>query len=177
MLPCKMDRMQGVRFPLRERESEDRRNKTPVPACSDGLRAVSQEECVQQTATCKPARQHRGRWSTLKSHISYSGSDWTRITLVHEPGGSYLYDVMCVLFSPVPATQLHPSSQWAPSRARLCAKQVILWVEVMGDSQAYLSWDKAVHVPVNCHTMNVPSCVYIIKDLEGQGGGRLESFT
>lgn len=77
---------------------------------------------------------------------------------------------MCILFGPIPATKLHSSVQLAPTRAGLCAKQVILWVEVMGDSQAYLSWDKAVHVPVNCHTMNVPSCVYIIKDLKGQGG-------
>lgn len=76
---------------------------------------------------------------------------------------------MCVLLSPVPATQLHPSVQWAPARAGLCAKQVILRVEMMGDSQAYLCWDKAVKVPMNCHTVNVPSCLNIIQDLEGQG--------
>lgn len=75
---------------------------------------------------------------------------------------------MCVLFSPVPATQLHPSVQWAPARTGLCSEQVILRVEMMGDSKAYLSWDKLVHVPVNCHTMNVPSCMNITKDLEAK---------
>lgn len=69
---------------------------------------------------------------------------------------------MCILFSPVPGTQLHPLVQWVPARAGLCAKQVILWVEAMGYSQAYLRWDKAVQVPVNSHTMNVPRCLDII---------------
>lgn len=37
---------------------------------------------------------------------------------------------------------------------------------MMGDYQALLSWDNAVHVPVDCHTVNVPSCINITKDLE-----------
>lgn len=69
---------------------------------------------------------------------------------------------MRVLLSPLPAAQLHPPVQRAPARAGLCAKQVILWVEVMDDSQGHLSWDKAIEVPVYCHTVDVLSCLNIL---------------
>lgn len=69
---------------------------------------------------------------------------------------------MCVLFSPVPAAQLHPAVQWVPASTGLSGKQVILWVEVVGDPQADVRWDEAVHVPVDCHTMDVLSCMNII---------------
>lgn len=75
---------------------------------------------------------------------------------------------MCVLFRPVPAPQLYSSVRRSPSSTGLCAKQVILWVEVMSGSQANLSWDQSVHVPVHCHTMDVPSCLNVTKHLEGQ---------
>lgn len=80
-------------------------------------------------------------------------------------GCSYPYNVVCVLLRPVPAAQLHPSVQWAPASAGLRGEQVVLWVEMVSDSQAYLCWDQAVHVPVNCHAMNEPSCMDIIQDL------------
>lgn len=76
---------------------------------------------------------------------------------------------MRVLFGPVPAPQLHPSVPRAEAGARLRAKQVILGVEVMSDSQAYFSWHQAVHVPVNRHAVNVASCVDIVQDLGEQG--------
>lgn len=149
-------------------ESEDGRNKTPVPACFDGLQAVS-VEYVQQSATCKPALQHQGMWLTF-SGTTHGLSNLTSVpvdlTEQAQPSckikPSYLHNVMCVLFCPVPAPQLHPSVQWAPPSAGLCAEQVILWIEMMGDSQAYLSRDEPVHVPVNCHAVNVPPCMDIV---------------
>lgn len=75
---------------------------------------------------------------------------------------------MCVLFSPLPAAQLHPSVQRAPASARLRAEQVIFWVEVVGDPQGHFSRDQAVHVPVNRHAVNVTPRVDIAQDL-GEG--------
>lgn len=91
------------------------------------------------------------------------------LTPQRQPRFSYLYDIARVLFGPLPAPQLHPSVQRAKAGARLCAKQVILWVEVMSDSQGYFSWDQGVHVPVNRHAVNVASCVDIVQDLGEQG--------
>lgn len=90
------------------------------------------------------------------------------LTPQRQPRFSYLYDIVRVLFGPLPAPQLHPSVQRAEAGARLCAKQVILWVEVMGDSQGHFSRDEAVHVPVNRHAVNVASCVDIVQDLGEQ---------
>lgn len=130
---------------------------------------------VQQTATCKPKVQHRGRWYSLHEQLTAcqiccGGFDWTSTNLMQKPRWSYLDNVMCVLFSPAPASQRHPSVQWGKAGAGLSAKQVIVWVEMMGDSQAQLSWDKAVQIPVNCHAVNVLSCMNITQDLEQQGG-------
>lgn len=102
-------------------------------------------------------------------------SPWNRISFTvdltpqRQPRLSYLYDIMRVLLGPLPAPQLYPSVQRAKAGTRLCAKQVILWVEVMGDSQAYFSWDEAVHVPMNRHAVNVASCVDIVQNLGEQG--------
>lgn len=109
------------------------------------------------------------------------GGDWegTHLEMAHplrwiwspqrQPGASYLYDVMRVLFGPLPAAQLHPSVQRAEAGARLCAEQVVLREEVMGGPQGYFSWDKGVHVPVNRHAVNVASRVDVVQHLGERG--------
>lgn len=92
-----------------------------------------------------------------------------------QPSCSYLYDIVCVLFGPLPAAQLHPSVQRAPASARLRAEQVIFRVEVVGDPQGHFSREKAVHVPVNRHAVNVTPRVDVAQDLgEHEGRERLE---
>lgn len=68
MHPCKMDRMEGVQFPLRERVKTEE-TKHPFQLAMTACRQFS-EECVQQTATCKPALQHRGRWFTFQEQLT-----------------------------------------------------------------------------------------------------------
>lgn len=75
---------------------------------------------------------------------------------------------MRILFGPLPAAELHPPVQGTPAGAGLRAKQVILWEDVMCRGKSHLSWDKAIKVPVNCHTMNVFSRFDVFQDLKGQ---------
>lgn len=165
MHPCKMDGMDGVQFPLRVKTGETGRQfQLALLACRQFLWSMcSRVQLVNLHCSIRGGDSPSWNSSQLvKSHICYCGSDWTSTALMHEIRPSYLYNVVCILFSPVPAPQLHPSVQWAPPGAGLCAKQVILWIEMMGGPQAYLSWDQPVHVPVHCHAMDVPSCMNII---------------
>lgn len=173
MCPCKIDRMEGVQFPLREREWRKKKQNTSSsllrwPAGSlCGVCSRLQHVNLQ----CNTEGADSAFINSSQTVQSDAGFDWTSTTLMQKPRWSYLDNVVCVLFSPVPASQLHPSVLWGKARAGLSAKQVILWVEMMGDSQAQLSWDEAVQIPVNCHTMNVLSCLNITQDLEQWGGG------
>lgn len=74
---------------------------------------------------------------------------------------------MRILFSPLPAAQLHPPVQGTPASAGLRAKQVIIWEDVMSRSESQLSRDEAVKVPVNCHAVDVFSGFEIFQDLRG----------
>lgn len=66
-----------------------------------------------------------------------------------------LNDVMGIILRPVPAAQPHPPGIGQPARARLGAKQVVFWVEVVRGGQGQLSWDDVVQVPVNSNAVDV----------------------
>ncbi|CAB1334542.1 unnamed protein product, partial [Coregonus sp. 'balchen'] len=67
------------------------------------------------------------------------------------------------------AAQPDPSVCGAPASAGLRAKQVVLWVQVVGSAQGELCRHQGVQVPVDSNTMDIPASTHITEDLGGGG--------